>query len=891
MQKALKTKNHFKAKELLRKKPSLVNDLYEGQTALKIAIKKHDFEMVKILMKHGADPIQSDWGGIVPINYAIKDKRPHKYVEHMINTSKNPEDVIEKEPYRKIKIRVLKKTEKWKNKNHQLKILRESLKKYKNSDTAFRLIRQNKSLTFKEKDELFLLSLSNKNIATSKYLLNNGADPNAIHDIGENKIPAIVYALFYQVPLELIKLMTEKGLHLDTVASSDTYSAYKLTKFTINNLKSTQIDNLSILHFAIIFEVSLDVFDYLLENGVSIFTKDSGNMNALDYAVRKRNCSHYSIKILEKYLGIMKNDKLKKQFSSEKFVDNSRYNNFLIYSLHNSTSNVSEALLLAGASPNSIDKYNVSAITWAFYYKKPIKIIQLMIEKGLNLDTSYSGMDIFYQGNSRKTLTKVKFCSSSCSYEIYKISVLHYAIYFEVSLEIFILLLKAGAPPWKYMTSRNISLFDYIIKFHPQKKEFLKAILQYSENIPEEFKSHELIISCLKLHDRNEDIVLLLIKMGARLEKSIQYKTLRDLIFRTNCSLYFFKKLLKLDYGKIPIYKTGDICKLIMHKQTKYIETFLIEGADPNEVYQYLTPLYHACYKNRKDLIALLLRFGADPEMNVPKINGKAGDVLDKEEVQELLEIYTNYVKNYLQLYTRKENCDVTIVSSDDKKVSFHKLIFQCRLGGLVDYELFINTLKNFEKEEIDLIMKWIYGGTCNDENKTLLTFLISALNLPEEIFKEKSLKRGLKRDLANLYDDNDSKDFFLVVSELNKEGETIEREIPVHKLILIAHSELFREMFVNVDKESNRVHDYTGRSYEAIFYLIKYYYTDQLDEAISDKAMDELYYAEEFYQLSEYNSLFPRICVLKRKRKKLLKQQRKLKNKKSTTKVIKDKK
>ncbi|KAJ6250081.1 hypothetical protein M0813_16343 [Anaeramoeba flamelloides] len=84
--------------------------------------------------------------------------------------------------------------------------------------------------------------------------------------------------------------------------------------------------------------------------------------------------------------------------------------------------------------------------------------------------------------------------------------------------------------------------------------------------------------------------------------------------------------------------------------------------------------------------------------------------------------------------------------------------------------------------------------------------------------------------------------------------------KIPIHKLILIARSRLFRDMFDNLnekEKNINQIKDYTGKSYESLQILIKYFYTNTIelpsDNNYYDTELikDELHDTIEYYQLN----------------------------------------
>ncbi|KAJ3426006.1 btk-binding protein-related [Anaeramoeba flamelloides] len=92
--------------------------------------------------------------------------------------------------------------------------------------------------------------------------------------------------------------------------------------------------------------------------------------------------------------------------------------------------------------------------------------------------------------------------------------------------------------------------------------------------------------------------------------------------------------------------------------------------------------------------------------------------------------------------------------------------------------------------------------------------------------------------NIAQLYNDDDSKDFKILVNiedqkeEENKDKDVNYEEIPVHKFILLARSGLFRAMFdyVNEKDNTNKVQDYTNKSIESLKILIKYLYTNSIE-------------------------------------------------------------
>ncbi|KAJ5070266.1 hypothetical protein M0811_11114 [Anaeramoeba ignava] len=59
--------------------------------------------------------------------------------------------------------------------------------------------------------------------------------------------------------------------------------------------------------------------------------------------------------------------------------------------------------------------------------------------------------------------------------------------------------------------------------------------------------------------------------------------------------------------------------------------------------------------------------------------------------------------------------------------------------------------------------------------------------------------------------------------------------------------------MFLNVQDSSNKVHDYSNKSFETIHQLIYFFYHDEFEkEHIRKNNIDELQDAKDYYQLNE---------------------------------------
>ncbi|KAJ6236996.1 btk-binding protein-related [Anaeramoeba flamelloides] len=209
-------------------------------------------------------------------------------------------------------------------------------------------------------------------------------------------------------------------------------------------------------------------------------------------------------------------------------------------------------------------------------------------------------------------------------------------------------------------------------------------------------------------------------------------------------------------------------------------------------------------------------------------------------------------------LFESKKFCDCEIGTLGNQ-IPVHKNLIECRTKLPIDQiqnKLFVE--KSINKEQTLNFLKWIYYDEISDIEKLEQTFNSLELTFPP------SVDNTLENDIAQLYKDDDSKDFKILVKidnddedqeEENEEGNY--EEIPVHKFILYARSGLFRAMFdyVNEKENTNKIQDYTHKSIKSLEILIKYFYTNSI-ELKADKdtklIVDELSDAVEYYQLND---------------------------------------
>ncbi|KAJ5080067.1 speckle-type poz protein [Anaeramoeba ignava] len=123
---------------------------------------------------------------------------------------------------------------------------------------------------------------------------------------------------------------------------------------------------------------------------------------------------------------------------------------------------------------------------------------------------------------------------------------------------------------------------------------------------------------------------------------------------------------------------------------------------------------------------------------------------------------------------------------------------------------------------------------------------IFEQIGIESNWIETKKGRKGIIKDLSKLYQQNETKDFKIIIEE--------KKEIKVHKLILILRSELFKGMFqLNVQDQSNQVHDYSRKSFEAINQFIYFLYHDEFEEEtkITKENLEEYVDIKDYYQLN----------------------------------------
>ncbi|KAJ6244937.1 hypothetical protein M0813_20771 [Anaeramoeba flamelloides] len=237
--------------------------------------------------------------------------------------------------------------------------------------------------------------------------------------------------------------------------------------------------------------------------------------------------------------------------------------------------------------------------------------------------------------------------------------------------------------------------------------------------------------------------------------------------------------------------------------------------------------------------------------------------------------LYPSYnsclIQDFQKLFESEIFCDSKLSLNENTQFPIHKIIVESRTNLQISTIEDLLNKESFSKQEILLFLKWVYFDEIT--NVDLLKQIFNSLNISYPP------KNTFQKDLHDLFNDEDSKDFTLLIKNDDDDDDDEEEdeddeedeyeEIPVHKIILLTRSGLFREMFENITEESKSVKDYSGKSIESIEILIKYFYTGKIELTADHDiqlVIEELEDSIEYYQLNENSNILSQLNEIKNK-------------------------
>ncbi|KAJ6234682.1 ankyrin repeat [Anaeramoeba flamelloides] len=292
-------------------------------------------------------------------------------------------------------------------------------------------------------------------------------------------------------------------------------------------------------------------------------------------------------------------------------------------------------------------------------------------------------------------------------------------------------------------------------------------------------------------------------------------------------------------------------------------QLILERGYDPNFIdndyhFDNVHPLVCFCedFLSNFHLLEYLLIYGADLEIQAN--NGTVTPINDIQGQQhkKIVKKFNCYQNDFLNLYKTQFLTDLEI-----NGIKINKILVEARIGLDLD-EKNIQILEKHPAKYLNWFFEWIYSGFETHYSAYKLKRIkriCYTLGFFKQ-FKTKSRKVGLQTDLYSLFKDHSKSDFTLIIGN---------EKLHLHKCVLAARSNLFRELFkfTSGNDEITEIHDYTEKGYGLIKTVIKYLYTDKI--RLKDNAkvrLHDLEYIYDYYQLNE-NSSFKTILYSERKR------------------------
>ncbi|KAJ3450143.1 btk-binding protein-related [Anaeramoeba flamelloides] len=256
------------------------------------------------------------------------------------------------------------------------------------------------------------------------------------------------------------------------------------------------------------------------------------------------------------------------------------------------------------------------------------------------------------------------------------------------------------------------------------------------------------------------------------------------------------------------------------------------------------------------------------PESNLNSISPKAIQISSGLNSFFIYNTEQNTIyQDFRNFFESKKFTDFSL-GNKESNIKCHKAIVEFRAKQKINDIQNIFVKNSYTTEEINCFLKWVYFDEISN-NKQLEKIITSLdLSFPP--------KNNLEKDLLELYKNEDSKDFVLLVKDVeykenedNNDDDGDFKEIPVHKFILLIRSGLFRGMFdyVNEKDNTNKVQDYTNKSIKSLEILIKYFYTDEIELTNDDDPsliVEELEDSIDYYQLNEYSTLSEKLKRIK---------------------------
>ncbi|KAJ5070467.1 ankyrin repeat-containing protein [Anaeramoeba ignava] len=492
---------------------------------------------------------------------------------------------------------------------------------------------------------------------------------------------------------------------------------------------------------------------------------------------------------------------------------------------------VIEILLDAGADPNA--KNSRTPLHNAIELKSGFPIIKLLIERGakITIPTGYYPLHFAAENGSSleiiSLLTTDEIINQSSGSTPFSL-----AIFGNSSLEVINFLIEKGAKPSK----KCDELFEVC------KKKFGVEFLKKLKEIGYDFKSvdNKNVLFYSVKNGINEEEFLYLEEQGVS-PKSLsdnQDSLLHELLKNPSVKLkeveFLIKKGVDIN-SKNEEFPLGLVMKRNQSNSHFLVNSLIRAGIDINDP-KYESLITSAFNSQKLDICKELSRIGIKY------------DKIDQHNwFQKTLSTYNTICDDFRSLLNLSEISDYKLQTIEGE-IPAHKFMINWRLSSDPKIqEKFCEICEKKTKNEVFMFLEFLYSGIPTKKEEKFEENFANEIGLPSDWFLNKKNRFGILNDLRSLFADEETKDFTLVCDN---------EEIKVHRLVLMARSELFRGMFLSVNDSSNKVSDYSGKTISSLQVLVKFFYLDQIDEQMVDSdILSQLEDASDYYQLNQNSS------------------------------------
>ncbi|KAJ5068763.1 ankyrin repeat-containing protein [Anaeramoeba ignava] len=852
----------------LIKAGSPLEEFVSNQTPLQAVCNPKRFELIEVLLKNGANP--NNFNKPPPLFLAIKQKLKLEIIETLISYGADVKIIY-----------------------NNSSILHETCKVYPKIDLIKLFLSNGADINFLDKNSPLHYIIRKKNMLPIIQLL---VENDAKLDF-ENQNSILLSALKYQ-SLEVIQFLVNSGSKLDSTNITqvlETAIKHKVDPsifeflFLYNNLGANQSFKTIFSLFELCWrnKSSEKILDFLSNFLTESFT--FVNENNLFQYVCQEGCP---LNIVKKFYSdslLNLQNKHTPLLLSMTFKKNTEIIEFLLEK--NADVNIANGTIPCHFLDNKMKFETIESIVsntkkinqretpllYAITNKLDEKIIELLLQKGssVQITTHKTILDLYcenYQGMNILRMIVENGCKiNHKSQESWKhplVSLLLKDI-FEIE-------------PYKYLIEHGAKISD---GFSPIRYSLARAPFELFEFLLQSgaFLEDDILYQAINSLASIEKIEML-IKYGANLD----YSSYGDLLYAAATKSFAQAIQLLLKNGSpfkgnrhdTPIHAT------IQKHSVESLKVFIQHGINLNQpgIYPYLcyaikegvsldmikilifsganvnaknngdTALHLLIHPNRFSYyyteenytddkistIRILLDHGADWTLT----NNKTPlSYVTRPEIIKLISTYMSVIDDMAKLIEREEMTDF-VIPTIEGDVHSYKPLLQIRIGKDL-FEKGIEILSRKKIMEVKIFVKFLCAGIIDNENLSIIQDIANEIGIDVD---SKRGRNGILMDLKKLYEEEETKDFVIISNE---------EKIPVHKPILLARSELYRGMFLSVKDDSNQVNDYSGKSTEAVKTLIKFLYTDELDENISKEVFSELKDVVDYYLLNE-NSFLP---------------------------------